>query len=533
VTLLKLPKPPVGAVPKIYHPLYEGIVGAFLFNEGGGDIIQDYSPYRMRGVVKNNWPWVNGGMQGDGSEISEHYATVSNASTSGGSKHDWKFSTGVGGTDYPFSVAMGINIKDATDMDCMVALCDNTTNPIWMAYIWDGRISLRLFSSMNMTLRGNSDDAFVTSGYHNVLITYDGSKSIPGIKLYLDGVSVTVNDASVGSYTGMATYASHGTINSQYPENEAVDMYGDATYHYAYVYEKELTNRDAVALCQDPYCMFEKDFSRETLSVLSRESLPYTKHIPVIYSKPPLGSRINTSTKLGQRLVASFLANERGGKKLYDSVSSKSIDLVGTVPIVPEGRSFDGSGDYLAYNEIAKRISGRTGCMFLIWRSENNTKASQYIASIVGSGGYRYFLINDEGKFCYRWGAEGLNTTEYVFDSEFHSVAMTWRWNDYQIYFDGIPIASGSGNNTVPVNFSIAAYSSTPASSTLHAAGTLATYHLFDSHLLENDIAQLHADPYCMFEKNFSEETLSFLSRESIPNSTYRKRHYTKKSLMG
>ena len=47
--------------------------------------------------------------------------------------------------------------------------------------------------------------SFSTGTWYHLTATYDGSNSASGIKLYVDGSVVTLSDASVGSYLGMAT----------------------------------------------------------------------------------------------------------------------------------------------------------------------------------------------------------------------------------------------------------------------------------------------------------------------------------------
>jgi hypothetical protein len=44
-------KPPVGATLKTAHPLANGLVGAWLFNEGSGSVITDYSPSAKNGTL--------------------------------------------------------------------------------------------------------------------------------------------------------------------------------------------------------------------------------------------------------------------------------------------------------------------------------------------------------------------------------------------------------------------------------------------------------------------------------------------------
>lgn len=127
------------------------------------------------------------------------------------------FSFGDGSNDSPFSVETWVYF-DATASQGIVSKRAGFDE--WhMALSGSGQLSITLAdNSASAFLFGETSGLTLNTGqWYHMAFTYDASETAAGISLYIDGVQLTNNSSSIGSYTAMENTTSAveiGTINS-------------------------------------------------------------------------------------------------------------------------------------------------------------------------------------------------------------------------------------------------------------------------------------------------------------------------------
>jgi hypothetical protein len=83
-------------------------------------------------------------------------------------------------------------------------------------------------------LRAEGNTSLSLNTWHNLVVTYDGSKLFSGIKIYVNGVEQTLTNLNVGTYTGMTNTTTTPLIgNVQIPNaGEAMSGMIDELYIY-------------------------------------------------------------------------------------------------------------------------------------------------------------------------------------------------------------------------------------------------------------------------------------------------------------
>jgi hypothetical protein len=128
------------------------------------------------------------------------------------------FSFVTGGTDTAFSISFWIYHDSTSGADTVIAKQNQGTNEEWFIYLGGtGIIIVRMCSSV-----GNNTEVFTTgtvsqSAWHHIVITYDGSESISGVTIYLDGASASLDTPSVtgAGFTGFTNTAEDVRIGSR------------------------------------------------------------------------------------------------------------------------------------------------------------------------------------------------------------------------------------------------------------------------------------------------------------------------------
>ena len=153
---------------------------------------QDAAP--MTGWTANNRRWGAGAVMFDGTN--DYVSIPDNDSLSFGN----------GSTDSPFSISTWIkfDLVPSTGGYWILNKRDGSTNEEYQLTIYDGKIGFSLFTTAANYIGRRIVDVPEAGRWYQLTVTYDGSKSVSGIKMYLNGELGTMIDNVGGTYTGMS-----------------------------------------------------------------------------------------------------------------------------------------------------------------------------------------------------------------------------------------------------------------------------------------------------------------------------------------
>ncbi|MDD5338171.1 MAG: LamG domain-containing protein [Dehalococcoidales bacterium] len=120
------------------------------------------------------------------------------------------FTFGAGGVDKPFSITAWVKQESDTGTSETIASKYGAAAAAqeWHFHLINGKPSLLLISSAGNYLRLTSSVSIENGSWYHVAVTYDGSETINGIKLYINGVLDTAAvNSSLGAYAGMPNTA--------------------------------------------------------------------------------------------------------------------------------------------------------------------------------------------------------------------------------------------------------------------------------------------------------------------------------------
>jgi hypothetical protein len=119
------------------------------------------------------------------------------------------------GFDLPFSVSMWVKISDG-DMMSVSLFRPSGSDQVWTLNKEGGATNRILFFTgadysnyLQATVANSAFDV-----WQHIVMTYDGSETFAGIKIYVNGVDQTLTNDSLGSYLGMGATVS--TMNVGY-----------------------------------------------------------------------------------------------------------------------------------------------------------------------------------------------------------------------------------------------------------------------------------------------------------------------------
>lgn len=118
-------------------------------------------------------------------------------------------SFGNGSSDSAFSVSFALKLDSGFSGAQMIAtkrsISDSSNLEYDVAIRGDNqKLRLTLYANTTDRLSVHGSTALTHSTNYHVVITYDGSSSISGVRMYLDGVEETYTDTSNGTYTAMS-----------------------------------------------------------------------------------------------------------------------------------------------------------------------------------------------------------------------------------------------------------------------------------------------------------------------------------------
>lgn len=146
----------------------------------------------------------------DASSIQNHFSFLFDGVNESFNIASDNLNFGDSSTDSPFSITVWVNLADATNSTIISKV--GIVSPEW-SFRLDGsdKLDITLYDNSLLVSIGRVSDSALTSdegSYIHVGITYDGSGSNAGLKLYKNGVLISSTGTSAGSYVAM-----HDTVS--------------------------------------------------------------------------------------------------------------------------------------------------------------------------------------------------------------------------------------------------------------------------------------------------------------------------------
>ncbi len=218
--------------------------------------------------------------------------------------------------------------------------------------------------------------------------------------------------------------------------------------------------------------------------------------------KPPFGTPLALNHWANQGLVASYLMNEFGGDKIFDStLNGNTGTLTGMTPFSatsgwvpgPYGAAlaFDGSNDRLNMGNLTMALA-RQEVTFSIWckRNSSATLMTPWYFNAADNANYYPYDVNgkiytNEFMTLRSSFVHGLDLTQW------HNVAITRKAgaNNFNYYIDAKNLFSVDGgiwqlDTTAYIKFN----------------GLISSVSIYNRALSAEEIAYLYAFPWCMYE---------------------------------
>ena len=236
-------KPPIGAKLNFGHPLAKGLVGCWLFNEGSGDKVFDYSGQGNNGTVMNvaaqtiasGW---NSGVQGNALRFdgSNDYVRVANNKHFDFGAKDFTIYCRI----YFYSMPTGNRYPNE-----VAPFCQGPAGSVDENAFYIGSTTIRFCSSDNSIVLEPNHGMTVNRWYGAFCTRIGNNWSI-----YVDAILI-------GTATDTRTLASY---------TDPIDIMGDdagaknvfnGLMSEQYVYNRGLTATEIAYLNASPHCMFE------------------------------------------------------------------------------------------------------------------------------------------------------------------------------------------------------------------------------------------------------------------------------------
>jgi len=264
-------QPPLGTPLNFAHPLNRELVGYWPMGEGAGIRAQDLSGKGNHGTLTNmvqgsTSGWTGGkfgrAMRFDGVD---DYLVIPDTPS---------LSFGDGVNDRPFSISMWLKADSFNaNYQWLFNKRGNLSNSEYQLVLTPtGQLYMNLFSGGVGTVYMEviSVQVIRLNTWHNIVYTYDGSKTNAGQQFYIDGVLSTKTGVNGGVYVAMQD----GTVNLHIGIR-AWDYGTNAKFvgvmEQVRLYNRNLSALEARQLYTDPFCMYEQKNNFRWFSTFDRK----------------------------------------------------------------------------------------------------------------------------------------------------------------------------------------------------------------------------------------------------------------------
>lgn len=254
-------KPMLGTPLNLAHPLAQGLVGCWLFNEGSGNKVYDLSGNNNHGTLSGfsdpptaTSGWCagphGGALRFDGSD---DYGSIGLLPGLLPSLNSGGISICVGlSTIYTAAIA-GIVGSINTGNNSLLSFVTNRDKT--GAYV-AGKTQFELRQEGSTTLRAEMGYNIYDGILHNVCLT-----SIPStnqIQFYVDGQAKTTSLSSAATLNNFANFQ-YPVMVSASNNRGTITAYNTITLSYLILHSRAISATEVAQLSADPYCMFATD----------------------------------------------------------------------------------------------------------------------------------------------------------------------------------------------------------------------------------------------------------------------------------
>lgn len=373
---------------------------------------------------------------------------------------DLSFGDGAG-NDEPFSVGLKVVSSelnagdavtkanaDASIREYRVILSDGSGNTNFIFY--DGTNNAVTLGIEVVGGVASLEDGNV----HDVVCTYDGSKSISGMKIYFDGVEQTVVDISAGSYPGMSNTAGPfyiGKVTTLYQKGSLFDVKVFSDELTAVEAADYLSVTDNVISHWKGYGNTDADWEDQAGSNDGTVSgSPTLLRIPSDDSDPSLDAAGSTLTNPS--------GNWHNGAETDINFNPATTPEMANIYTNAEG---DGSADYVVINNNAlfditdnltvscwaKNDSASVATEYIITKYDFGADEREWALTFFGSSKLAVnFGDPADGTFEGRWESDDAISAP----NQWHHYAFTFDGGTVQLYVDGLPISGSTASGSIP-----------------------------------------------------------------------------------
>jgi len=228
--------------------------------------------------------------------------------------------------------------------------------------------------------------------------------------------------------------------------------------------------------------------------------------------KPPLGTRIDTSSSLGRGLVGCWLFNEGAGMKLFDISGYNNTGTLTNMEAADwvQGKrgkalSFDGSDEYVDLGTSAGNFNNTDSFSVSAWINANTlnstnrcivnrvtgSQANGWEMRITTANKVRFILASTDANY------NGQDTTVLSTNTWYHVVG-TWNGSDAKIFLNGVedtstPITQNSvGTITGTRTLAVGANAITSSS---YFPGSIDDVRIYNRALTAQEVKELYVNP--------------------------------------
>jgi len=228
--------------------LKSGLIAAYKFESNGNDSYASFNGSVGSSVSFSSTNAVDG--------LAGQFISNTNSRIIINDDNAFSFTNGT--TDLPFSIKANIYSNNKTTVQPIFSKWNGTNNNTseYMLYTRapTGRLALLL---LNKNAGGGyigleTVNVVVNGNLNNIVVTYDGSATVAGVKMYVNGVLQSLNNFSSGSYVGMGNTSLTPIIGNRSSGNSPFI----GTIDELYVFNAELTQVQVTALQSNYYPNF-------------------------------------------------------------------------------------------------------------------------------------------------------------------------------------------------------------------------------------------------------------------------------------